>query len=251
VDVIDLRSDTVTLPTQQMREAMYNAELGDDVHQDDPTIKRLERMAAEKLGKEDALFVASGTMGNLVAVLTHCEEGDRVVVGSESHIHHYEGDGIQRLVDVVFDPLPNDAEGQINAAALDEELWEGSTPSPTLVCLENTHMRCGGVPITAEYTSSVADVAHERATPLHLDGARIFAAVALGRRRGGACGSVVPVCSTSKNIALKLRLCGTGEFIVRARQSRLGRRRHATVGRAGGGRIIAGNDDRPLGRRPH
>jgi hypothetical protein len=172
-----------------MREAMYNAELGDDVHQDDPTIKRLERMAAEKLGKEDALFVASGTMGNLVAVLTHCEEGDRVVVGSESHIHHYEGDGIQRLVDVVFDPLPNDAEGRIDAAALDEGVVGGSTPRPDAGVPGEHAYALRRVPITAgnverrRRRSRAGDSPSSRRRP-HLQRRRSRCE----RRCGGACG---------------------------------------------------------------
>src|SRR4030042_2858155 len=112
---IDLRSDTVTLPTPKMRDAMLRAELGDDVHYDDPTVNRLERMAAEKLGKEAALFVASGTMANLVAVLTHCEADDRIIVGSEAHIHYYEGEGISRLAGVDMRELPNDEDGRIDA----------------------------------------------------------------------------------------------------------------------------------------
>src|SRR4030043_694072 len=126
---IDLRSDTVTLPTPEMREAMYRAEVGDDVHHDDPTTNRLERMAAEKGGKEDPLFVASGTMANLVAVLTHSESGDRVIVGSEAHIHHYEGEGVRRLAGVDLTELPNDADGQVSPAELESFLW-GSEGAP-------------------------------------------------------------------------------------------------------------------------
>ena len=221
---IDLRSDTVTLPTPEMREAMYRAEVGDDVHHDDPTTNRLERMAAEKMGKEDALFVASGTMANLVAVLTHSESGDRVIVGSEAHIHHYEGEGVRRLAGVDLTELPNDAEGRIDPDGLDKYLWESKGTPITLVCLENTHMRCGGFPLTAEYTAKVAAVAHERGVPLHLDGARIFdAAIALGVPADSLARDADSVMfCLSKGLAAPVGsvLCGSGEFIVRARQSR-------------------------------
>jgi threonine aldolase len=221
---IDLRSDTVTLPTPEMRDAMFRAEVGDDVHHDDPTTNRLERMAAEKMGKEDALFVASGTMANLVAVLTHSETGDRVIVGSEAHIHHYEGEGVRRLAGVDLTELPNDAEGQIDPAGLDEFLWESKGAPITLVCLENTHMRCGGVPLTVEHTAKVAAVAHERGVPLHLDGARIFdAAIALGVPADSlACDADSVMFCLSKGLAAPVGsvLCGSAEFIVRARQSR-------------------------------
>lgn len=238
---VDLRSDTVTLPTPQMREAIYRAEVGDDVHHGDPTIKRLERLAADKLGKEDALFVASGTMANLVAILTHCEQGDRVIVGGEAHIHHHEGDGIRRLAGVDLVELPNDECGLIEAVALDECLWDESGPAPTLVCLENTHMRCGGVPITAEYTAKVASIAHERGIPLHLDGARIFnAAIALGVPADSLARDVDSVMfCLSKGLSCPVGsvLCGTGEFIVRARQSRRwvggGMRQVGVLGAAG------------------
>ena len=221
---IDLRSDTVTLPTPEMREAMYHAEVGDDVHHDDPTTNRLERMAAEKMGKEDALFVASGTMANLVAVLTHSESGDRVIVGSEAHIHHYEGEGVRRLAGVDLTELPNDADGRISPAELESFLWESEGAPITLVCLENTHMRCGGFPLTAEYTAKVAAVVHERGVPLHLDGARIFdAAIALGVPADSLARDADSVMfCLSKGLAAPVGsvLCGSAEFIVRARQSR-------------------------------
>jgi len=221
---IDLRSDTVTLPSPAMRDAIFRAELGDDVFNEDPTINRLQRLAADMLGKEDALFVASGTMANLVAVLTHCESDDRVLTGSESHMHYYESEGIVRLAGVDIRTLPNDDEGRIDPAELENVLWESEGPPVDLVCLENTHMRCGGIPLTAAYTAKLAAVAHGRGVPLHLDGARIFnAAVALG----------VPVASLaqdadsvmfclSKGLACPVGslLCGGAEFIALARESR-------------------------------
>lgn len=177
---VDLRSDTFTHPTAAMRQAMFEAEVGDDVFMEDPTVRRLEGMAAEAMGKEAALFVASGTMGNLVAVLTQTQRGDRVVVGDEAHIYYYEGDGERRLAGVELVPLPNDAQGGLDPALVQEAL-EASGPPATLVCLENTHNRCGGGVLTAAETAAVADVAHSHGARVHLDGARIFnAAVALG-----------------------------------------------------------------------
>ncbi len=139
-----------------MREAIYRAEVGDDVYHEDPSANRLQRMAAEMLGKEDALFVASGTMANLVAVLTHCESDDRILVGSEAHMHYYESEGLIRLTGVEVRTLPNDAQGCIDPATLEETLWKEDHPPIDLVCLENTHMRWGGVPLSAAYTAKVA-----------------------------------------------------------------------------------------------
>lgn len=221
---IDFRSDTVTLPTQAMRDAIYRAELGDDVYHEDPTTNRLQRMAADMLGKEDALFVASGTMANLVAVLTHCEADERILVGTEAHMHYYESEGIIRLVGVEVRTLPNDAQGRIDPAALEEVLWRSDGPPIDLVCLENTHMRCGGMPLTAAYTAKIAAIAHGRGVPLHLDGARIFnSAVAQGVPAASLAEDVDSVMfCLSKGLCCPVGsvLCGSGEFIALARQSR-------------------------------
>ncbi len=220
----DFRSDTVTLPTPAMRDAIARAELGDDVYHEDPTVNRLQRMAADMLGKEDALFVASGTMANVVAVLTHCEADDRLLVGSEAHIHYYEGDGMRRLAGVDIRTLPNDAHGRIEPSALEETLWESEGKPIDLVCLENTHMRCGGVTLSAAYTSKIASVAHDRGVPLHLDGARIFnAAVAQGVPAASLAEDVDSLMfCLSKGLACPVGsiLCGSAEFIALARQSR-------------------------------
>jgi threonine aldolase len=224
VNTIDFRSDTVTLPTPAMRDAIFRAELGDDVYHEDPTANRLQRMAAEMLGKEDALFVASGTMANLVAVLTHCESDERILLGSEAHMHYYESEGIIRLAGVEVRTLANDAEGRIDPAALEETLWQSDGPAIDLVCLENTHMRCGGLPLSAAYTAKIASVAHGRGVPLHLDGARIFnAAVALGVPAASLVEDVDSVMfCLSKGLCCPVGsiICGSGEFIALARQSR-------------------------------
>jgi threonine aldolase len=221
---IDFRSDTVTLPTQEMRDAMYRAEVGDDVYHEDPTANRLQRMAAEMVGKEDALFVASGTMANLVAVLTHCEADDRILLGSEAHMHYYESDGLIRLTGVEVRTLPNDSHGRIDPDVLEDTLWKAEKSQIDLVCLENTHMRCGGIPLSAAYTSKIASIAHGRGAALHLDGARIFnSAVTQGVPAATLTEDVDSVMfCLSKGLCCPVGsiLCGSGEFIALARQSR-------------------------------
>jgi threonine aldolase len=181
---IDLRSDTVTQPTQAMRTAMYNAEVGDDVYGEDPTINRLQEMAAELTGKEAALFVASGTMGNVVAVLSQAGRGQSVIVGDESHIYHYEAGAISTLGGLPMYVVPTYPDGMLDLEKLRQGIADESDEhvAPTsVVCIENTHNRCGGKVLSVEQVTAVADVAHSRGVALHMDGARIFnAAVALG-----------------------------------------------------------------------
>lgn len=184
--MIDLRSDTVTLPSAAMSEAIATAELGDDVYREDPTVNRLEELAAEKVGKEAALLVPSGTMGNLLSLLAHCERGQRILIGSESHIYVYEAGGASALGGIAYQPVPNLADGTLDMTALAQVITNHDRYDPHfapigLVCLENTHNRCGGAVLTAEYMARVQTLAHEYDMLLHLDGARIFnAAVALG-----------------------------------------------------------------------
>ena len=220
--MIDLRSDTVTHPTQAMRRAMFEAEVGDDVFMEDPTVRRLEHMAAEATGKEASLFVASGTMGNLLAVLTQTQRGDRVVVGDQAHIYYYEGDGERRLAGVELATVPNDDRGRLDPALVKEAL-EGQG-SATLVCLENTHNRCGGAALTAEEMAAVADVARSHGAKVHLDGARIFnAAVALGvpaAELAAPADSISFCFSKGLSAPVGSILNGSADFISRARQMR-------------------------------
>jgi len=180
--VIDLRSDTVTHPTQAMREAMYRAEVGDDVYGEDPTVNRLQEMAAERFGKEAALLVLSGTMGNLLGVLSQTRSGDEAIVGKYCHIFLNEAGGAAALGGVQLYPIasrrgvldPND----VMAAMRDPN--NTHHPRSKLVCLENTHNRDGGAAVPVAVMDAVADVAHERGLRVHVDGARIFnASVAL------------------------------------------------------------------------
>jgi threonine aldolase len=181
---IDLRSDTVTLPTPEMRRAIAEAALGDDVYGEDPTINRLEALAAERAGKEAALLVASGTMGNLCAILAHCGRGEEALVGDESHIYHYEAGGPSVLGGVAMHPVPTTPGGELPLPALAGAIRDVEDPHEAitrLVCIENTHNRCGGVVLSPEYMQAVNAFARERGLVVHLDGARLFnAAVALG-----------------------------------------------------------------------
>src|SRR3990172_6284136 len=174
--VIDLRSDTVTHPTPAMREAMAKAEVGDDVFGEDPTVRRLEALAAELTGKEAAVFVASGTMGNLACLLAHCQRGDEAIVGSESHVLHYEVAGATAGGGIQLPPVPNDARGLLDLDAVAATIRGQNIhfPRTAAVCLENTHNRCGGGVLTADETATVARVARRHGVAVHLDGARIF-----------------------------------------------------------------------------
>src|SRR5689334_5573753 len=176
MEYVALRSDTVTKPTPEMREAMAEAEVGDDVYRDDPTVNHLEEVAADMLGKEAALFVPSGTMGNLIALLVHCQRGHEVIVGNQSHIYLNEAGGMAALGGIQPCPIQNQSDGTL---ALDDILASIRTedvhhPATRLVCLENTQNICGGVPLTPEYTRQVGDLARRNDLFLHIDGARIF-----------------------------------------------------------------------------
>jgi len=224
--VIDLRSDTVTLPTPAMREAVFRAELGDDVFQEDPTVNRLEGLAAERLGKESALLVASGTMGNIVSVLTHCARGEEAILGDSSHIFLNEAGGMSALGGVFPHILPNRPDGTMVIEEIEAAIRADNIhfPRTRLICLENTHNRCYGAPLTPEYTAAVAALARKHGILLHLDGARIFnAAVALGadvRKLTEGCDSL-NVC-LSKGLAAPVGslVCGSSDFIARARRIR-------------------------------
>lgn len=226
MEIVDLRSDTVTKPTPEMRAAMAQAEVGDDVFGDDPTVNRLQEMAAEMLGKEDALFVASGTMGNLLALLTHCQRGDEVIVGSLSHIYLNEAGGMAALGGIQPCPIPNQADGSL---ALEDILASIRTedvhhPITRLVCLENTQNICGGVPLSAEYTRRVGELAHRNGLSLHIDGARIFnAAVAQNvsvKELAAPADSVMFCLSKGLCAPVGSMLVGTKKFIARARHLR-------------------------------
>lgn len=224
---IDLRSDTVTWPTDDMRRAMAEAEVGDDVFGDDPTVNRLEATAAERLGKEAGLFVASGTMGNLVAVLAHCGRGDEVILGDLSHTFLNEAGGISALGGVHPRTVPVQADGTLSLDAIRaaiRPLGNAHYPPTRLIALENTQGAIGGIPISKEYTDAVGALAREHDLALHIDGARIFnAAVALGTDVAGlvsAADSVTFCLSKGLCAPVGSVLVGSRQFIDRARRMR-------------------------------
>lgn len=173
---IDLRSDTLTVPTPAMREAMAMAEVGDDVFGEDPTVNRLQEMAAERLGHEAALLVSSGTMGNLAALLAHCERGDEAIVGDWAHVYINEAGGLSAVGGILPHVIPNQPDGSLALADIEAAIRPDNAhyPITRVVALENTHNRMGGAYLTPEYTERVAALAHARGLKLHIDGARIF-----------------------------------------------------------------------------
>jgi len=226
VKVIDLRSDTVTHPTPEMRKAMFEAEVGDDVYREDPTVNRLEAMAARMMGKGAALFVTSGTQSNLIAVLTHTNHGDEIILGDEAHIFWYEVGGASVVGGVIMHTVHTDSCGRLNLDDIDRAIRSKDIhyPQTTLLCLENTHNRCGGAVLTADYTNEVCDLAHTHGLKVHLDGARIFnAAIALGVPACALAQDVdsVAVC-LSKGLSAPVGslLCGSKDFVERARKFR-------------------------------
>lgn len=222
MDVVDLRSDTVTIPTPAMRRAMTEAEVGDDVYGEDPSINRLQQMAAAMMGKEAALFVPSGTMGNLAAILAHCGRGDEAILGTLSHTFLYEAGGISALGGIHPCQIPNQPDGTLMIEDIQNAIRPDDPHQPTtrLVVLENTHNRCGGVALTVEYTQAIGNLAHENGLLLHLDGARIFnAAIALGVKPTDLTDPADSVAfCLSKGLCAPVGsvLCGSADFIQRA-----------------------------------
>jgi threonine aldolase len=224
-DAVDLRSDTMTLPTPEMREAMARAEVGDDVWGEDPTVRRLEATAAARLGKEAGLLVTSGTMGNLVSVVAHTQPGQEVVLDVDSHIYNYEVAGGTIVGNVQMRPVKTER-GFLGPEQVQEALRPANihVPATGLVCLENTHNRHGGTCCTPEEIAAVAAVAHAAGVPVHVDGARLFnAAVALKRdpREFAAPVDSVTFC-LSKGLAAPVGsvVCGSAAFVERARRIR-------------------------------
>lgn len=179
-NAIDLRSDTVTIPTPAMREAMASAELGDDVMGEDPTINKLQDMAAARLGHEAGLLVSSGTMGNLVAMLSHCGRGDEAICGEQSHIFYYEQGGMAALGGINPRTIPNQNDGTLRLVDIEHAIRADDQhfPITRVVALENTHNRMGGAVLTPQYIQQVSELARARGLALHIDGARIFNAAA-------------------------------------------------------------------------
>ena len=226
MEFVDLRSDTVTKPTPAMREAMAKAEVGDDVYGEDPTVNRLQEMAAEMMGKEAGLFVASGTMGNLAGVLAHCQRGDEVIVGNKAHTFLFEAGGISVLGGVHSCQLPNQPDGSLALEDIEVAIRPDDPHDPItrLICLENTHNRCGGTYQTPEYMNRVSEFAHRRGLSVHLDGARIFNAAAVqgikAKELAGPVDSVTFCLSKGLCAPVGSVLCGSKEFIRKAHRLR-------------------------------
>ena len=224
--MIDLRSDTVTLPSNAMRDAISNAELGDDVFQEDPTVNKLEKKAAKIMGKEAAILVPSGTMGNLISILVHCERGTEILLGDKSHTFYYEGGGISTFGGIHSRQLKNQLDGTIDINEIKSSIRIDNVhfPKTSAISLENTHNLCNGSPLSPHYINTVSDIAHNNDMKIHIDGARIFnAAVSLGIDVSEL---VVHVDSItfclSKGLAAPIGsiICGNNHFIYKARRMR-------------------------------
>lgn len=223
MNTIDLRSDTVTHPSQEMREAMLKAEVGDDVFGEDPTVNRLEELAANMTGKEAAIFVASGSMGNLVALLSHCNRGDEIILGGRSHIHIHEQGGVASLGGIHSKTVRNQLDGILDIEEIEALIQEDDVhcARTKLICLENTWY---GRVLPLSYMQEVKELADQHNLPIHLDGARLFnAATALGVPASTITQHVdtVQFC-LSKGLAAPIgsMLCGSREFIAKARRAR-------------------------------
>ncbi len=224
--LIDLRSDTVTQPTPAMREAMARAEVGDDVFGEDPTVNRLQELAAEKLGKEAGLFVTSGTMGNVVALLTHCGRGQEIIVGDKQHTFLAEVGGVAALGGIMPHPIPNQPDGTLALDDIRHAIREDNVhyPRTRLIALENTHLLANGAPLAPDYLKQVRALADEQKLKIHTDGARIFnAAVALNlpvSELAQYSDSVQFCLSKGLSAPVGSMLVGSQDFIDEARRNR-------------------------------
>ena len=223
---IDLRSDTVTEPTPEMREAMANAEVGDDVYGEDPTVNHLQELSAKMLGKEAALFVPSGTMGNLAAILAHCARGDEIIIGDRSHTYIFEAGGVSALGGIHTFVVENRDNGTVPPDEIKAAIRADNDhfPITSLICLENTHNRCGGSVLSVDYTEGVGRIAREHGLGMHIDGARIFnAAIALDVSPAELVASAdsVTFC-LSKGLCAPAGsvICGDEAFIQKAHRAR-------------------------------
>jgi len=240
---VELRSDTFTLPSEAMREAMARAEVGDDVFGEDPSVNLLQHMAAERMGKDAALFVPSGAMANLVSLLSHCERGDEMVLGNLSHIFLYEAGSSAAVGGIHPHPLPNNPDGTLNLESIEAAVRTDDIhfPRSRLLCLENTHNRCWGSPLSVAYMESACTLAQRLGLKVHVDGARIWnAALAEGvapKDLVRNCDSVSFCLSKGLGAPVGSVICGSEEFIRRARRMRKqlgGGMRQAGILAAGG-----------------
>ena len=249
MNIIDLRSDTLTNPTKAMRKAMSEAEVGDDVFSEDPTVNQLEKIAAERMGKEAAIFVPSGTMGNLISILSHCERGDEVILGDQSHIFLNEVGGLSALGGIHPHIIKNEPDGTLDLKTIEQKIRTSDIhyPPTRLITLENTHNYCMGSPISPEYMRQVGNLAQKYNLKIHIDGARIFnAAIALKldvKDLLGEADSVMFCLSKGLSAPVGSIVCGSKNFIHKTRKWRKmvggGMRQSGHLAAAG---IIALND---------
>jgi len=224
--VVDLRSDTLTRPTPAMSQAMAQAEVGDDVFGEDPTVNKLETLAAARLGKEAALFVASGTMGNLVSLLAHCGRGEEIILGSQSHTFFFEQGGSAAVGGIHPRTIPNQPDGTLPLAEIEAAIRADNVhfPQTRLIVLENTHNLCSGYPLDLDYMRAVGDIARRHGLKVHVDGARFFnAAVALNvapDKLAAEADSLSFCLSKGLGAPVGSMVCGSREFIDRARRAR-------------------------------
>lgn len=225
-EIIDLRSDTVSQPTPAMRRAMAEAEVGDDVFGDDPTVNKLESLAAQMLGKESAVFVPSGSMANAVAAVAQLRRGDEVIIGARTHMYLNEQAALAVLSQAQAVPIMENADGTLPLDVIEDSIREDDPHHPItrMICIENTHNACGGQPLTVEYTNQVGALAKKHGLRFHIDGARIFnAAVALNVNAADLvrAADTVAFC-LSKGLCAPIGslVCGDKETITSARRAR-------------------------------
>jgi threonine aldolase len=224
--LIDLRSDTVTQPTREMRKAMAEAVVGDDVYCEDPTVNQLQDKAAELMGKGAGLFVPSGTMANLIAILAHCKRGDEAIMGNLGHTFLHEVGGMSALGGVFANVIPNQKDGTLSFQDIRNAFREEDIhhPESRLVILENTQNACGGIPLSLEYLNTAGDLIHQLGMKLHVDGARIFnAATALNtpaKNLASQADSIMFCLSKGLCAPVGSVLCGSIDFISRSRKIR-------------------------------
>ena len=249
MNIIDLRSDTLTHPTKAMRKAMAEAEVGDDVFSEDPTVNQLEKFAAKRMGKEAAIFVPSGTMGNLISMLSHCKRGDEVILGDQSHIFLNEVGGLSALGGIHPHIIKNEPDGTLDLKTIEQKIRTSDIhyPPTRLITLENTHNYCMGSPISPEYMRQVGNLAQKYNLKIHIDGARIFnAAIALKLDvKDLLCEADSVMFCLSKGLSAPVGsiVCGSKNFIHKTRKWRKmvggGMRQSGHLAAAG---IIALND---------
>ncbi|XP_066258301.1 uncharacterized protein [Euwallacea similis] len=228
IRIVDLRSDTISKPTPEMREAMYRAPVGDDVYGEDPTVAKLEKQAAELLGMEEAVFVASGTMANLIAIMVHCNQrGSEIISGDFGHTFKFEQGGTAQIAGVHTAVIKNNEDGTFSIDDLRKKIRKNPDfhePISSLIIVENTHNLCGGKVLPLEWMEKVHNVAQEYNLPVHMDGARMMnAAVYLKVPPSRIVRDVDSVCfCLSKGLGCPVGaiLAGTSEFIAKARRVR-------------------------------